>query len=466
VRPYLGNTKRKASCFNPHPARRPGATAGQHRVFARPHVSTLTRPEDRVRRIAYLAAQGYVELVSTLTRPEDRVRPVILPRAAGFPLAFQPSPGPKTGCDHHRDRGRAVPAQVVSTLTRPEDRVRLHGFVPSCVPPPFRAPNPAGARFNPHPARRPGATILAYPPPRRAAFQPSPGPKTGCDSVAPPTGASCCSFNPHPARRPGATREHARNPQQRGDVSTLTRPEDRVRRVWVAKASLKMTTFQPSPGPKTGCDEAPRPPRRRCRVSTLTRPEDRVRPSALPGAFGVERNVSTLTRPEDRVRPQPPPKPPREKTFQPSPGPKTGCDVQPEVQCAMQRVSTLTRPEDRVRQNRSSSPKRDTRLVSTLTRPEDRVRRAVKGNTLATGIVSTLTRPEDRVRRSVHEENRPLRWLPGGRVAKCRGNSPRGAGANISRETKSLGVRARILPLDQRGKRDARNQFARKSGTG
>jgi len=60
-------------------------------------------------------------------------------------------------------------------------------------------------------------------------------------------------FNPHPARRPGATN----NIRSEGDrdhvVSTLTRPEDRVRQARKGLGAF-ILPFQPSPGPKTGCD--------------------------------------------------------------------------------------------------------------------------------------------------------------------------------------------------------------------
>ena len=86
--------------------------------------------------------------------------------------------------------------------------------------------------FNPHPARRPGATSATYgvrstllpfqsSPGQKAGcnlsrttfrviwarFQSSPGQKAGCNpsaSLVMRMSGSC--FNPHPARRPGATR--------------------------------------------------------------------------------------------------------------------------------------------------------------------------------------------------------------------------------------------------------------------
>ena len=85
--------------FNPHPARRPGAT------FRAPLIAAQSRP------------------VSILTRPEGRV----LPRRGRRPRTVFP----------------------VSILTRPEGRVLLDAVRRAATPPPG---------FNPHPARRPGAT--------------------------------------------------------------------------------------------------------------------------------------------------------------------------------------------------------------------------------------------------------------------------------------------------------------------
>src|SRR5579884_1217812 len=163
-------------------------------------VSILTRPEDRVPRPVEHGVKVVVDRVSILTRPEDRV-----PRASVLlPLR----------------RFRHV-----SILTRPEDRV-----------PPTRATSGSSRRpgFNPHPARRPGATKW-----RRWRLRPKP------------------CFNPHPARRPGATREwHKQYGRLR--VSILTRPEDRVP-LYHEQQILVVLAF----------------------VSILTRPEDRVPRSPL-----------------------------------------------------------------------------------------------------------------------------------------------------------------------------------------
>ena len=179
--------------FNPHPARGPGATNMD--------------PEDIAR-----------QAVSILTRPEGRVQPINGDQP-GKRTGFQSSPGPRAGCNHgsssHHDRAARVsiltrpegrvqpldlenlkPSAEVSILTRPEGRVQPVRQVPlvagigvSILTRPegrvqlqrrlhFRHP----FRFNPHPARGPGATSTGTIYNLRRA-----------------------GFNPHPARGPGAT---------------------------------------------------------------------------------------------------------------------------------------------------------------------------------------------------------------------------------------------------------------------
>ena len=181
---------------------------------------------------------------------------------------FQPAPGAKAGCDVGQRMMRRTLA-VVSTLTRRESRVRL----------------PVDDRivfgnngFNPHPARKPGATAS-----RRCGFQ------------------SATGFNPHPARKPGATAVYA-HPQCGNDVSTLTRRESRVRRQYHRR--------RPYP---------------RSAVSTLTRRESRVRPP-VDGYDLASVKVSTLTRRESRVRRMKGQLISNDTMFQPSPGAKAGCD--------------------------------------------------------------------------------------------------------------------------------------------
>ena len=108
-------------------------------------------------------------------------------------------------------------------------------------------------RFNPHPARKPGATPGGPLRLRRA---------------------DC--FNPHPARKPGATGCLRCGPSDRA-VSILTRPESRVLQPDAETVHVPLKLFQSSPGPKAGCygPDAHGTRHTPC-VSILTRPESRV----------------------------------------------------------------------------------------------------------------------------------------------------------------------------------------------
>jgi hypothetical protein len=160
---------------------------------------------------------------------------------------FQSSPGPKTGCN--------LPPTHRRACQRP------------C--------------FNPHPARRPGATLegmsivivsrqfQSSPGPKTGcntaaitsrgqpgAFQSSPGPKTGCNLWCPSLFLSHPpGFNPHPARRPGATRNGSAAGSLPGsgfNPHPARRPGATCRCCSFAVSESDM--FQSSPGPKTGCN--------------------------------------------------------------------------------------------------------------------------------------------------------------------------------------------------------------------
>ena len=157
--------------------------------------------------------------VSILTRPEGRVQPLWLCSLFSRSL-FQSSPDPKAGCNI-TDINTQIRSSQVSILTRPEGRVQLVPPTPmwrycwfQSSPDPKAGcnvtPSPVGTkpmnRFNPHPTRRPGATL----PESTHAW------------------SNLC-FNPHPTRRPGATiNEYG-----------LIGVED---------------LFQSSPDPKAGCN--------------------------------------------------------------------------------------------------------------------------------------------------------------------------------------------------------------------
>ena len=116
--------------------------------------------------------------------------------------------------------------RAVSILTRSGDRVQRESP---------RVPNADTCCFNPHPVRRPGATI------------------TDWHGVAARQG-----FNPHPVRRPGATRSFERKSSPEKFQSSPG-PETGCNQV-VSLANSATDAFQSSPGPETGCNT----PRRRC----------------------------------------------------------------------------------------------------------------------------------------------------------------------------------------------------------
>ena len=331
--------------FNPRPARRPGATR---------HVGWLARHARRV---------------SILARPEGRALLVVIVTSFVIGYVFQSSPGPKAGRYLRLHLGDGV-APLVSILARPEGRALRRPRCRSCRP---------TWRFNPRPARRPGATIYET---REAvsenAFQSSPGPKAG--------------------------RYHLRDARgrQRERVSILARPEGRALPVGVLLSAATVKLFQSSPGPKAGrygCRSArspagctcsnPRPARRpgatfrafapgrsRERVSILARPEGRAllpRRSSAPATPGRCFNPRPARRPgATRRRPGTPVR--RSAGFQSSPGPKAGrySEVDRRIRQAHNRVSILARPEGRALPPRLLRPQHAAQPVSILARPEGR----------------------------------------------------------------------------------------------
>ncbi len=161
-----------------------------------------------------------MDLVSTLIRPEGRMRHELAAQCYDR-CEFQPSSDPKAGCDERK---------------MPSDLLKYKKFQPSSDPKAgcdqfLGTLSGAIDGFNPHPTRRPDATMRfpsRTPPGYR--FQPSSDPKAGCDCrwfrsrPAPGRG-----FNPHPTRRPDATRYSPSRPP-----------------TWMP--------FQPSSDPKAGCD--------------------------------------------------------------------------------------------------------------------------------------------------------------------------------------------------------------------
>ena len=95
--------------FNPHPARRPGATRADEIIHVFKTVSILTRPEGRVQRLGSLIVTFLLQPVSILTRPEGRVQLNALIDSAPSDR-FQSSPGQKAGCNP----SQGYPSAVVS----------------------------------------------------------------------------------------------------------------------------------------------------------------------------------------------------------------------------------------------------------------------------------------------------------------------------------------------------------------
>ena len=162
------------NCFNPHPARRPGATLRVSLLPRSNRPGFNPHPARRPGATRLDAVRCQVRQVSILTRPEGRVQlNSRMPISVGS-MMFQSSPGPKAGCNLFADPHYEPFAERVSILTRPEGRVQLQNLDLTV--------ERLDTRFNPHPARRPGATIAAVVAWALAqAFQSSPGPKAGCN---------------------------------------------------------------------------------------------------------------------------------------------------------------------------------------------------------------------------------------------------------------------------------------------
>ena len=186
--------------------------------------------------------------------------------------------------------------EIVSILTRPGGRVQLAGVLVR--------KEPHRCSFNPHPSRRTGATqswlVLALRP-------------------------NC--FNPHPSRRTGATGGKMINILD-WVVSILTRPGGRVQQATVAAAG-QSATFQSSPVPEDGCNEAPAGA---CRLPGGFNPH----PSRRTGATSPSATVAlaylfqSSPVPEDGCNAPAPVNDTFWNVFQSSPVPEDGCNaVQP-----------------------------------------------------------------------------------------------------------------------------------------
>ncbi len=300
-------------CFNPHPTRRPGATPARTvprwaRSFQSPpdpeagcdadrrhhppplrHVSIPTRPGGRVRRLSGLAAS---ETGNRFQSPPDPEAGCDLPDAiySYHTSEFQSPPDPEAGCDHET-------LIVVATVPRfqsppdPEAGCDNHAAMSLYDP----------ASFNPHPTRRPGATTAALASRRtekRTQFQSPPDPEAGCDF-----GLSCwlCyrrGFQSPPDPEAGCDGGYV--PGKRV-LSVFQSPPDPEAGCDAAASSISAAAgvFQSPPDPEAGCDGPSRRGHRQQRVSIPTRPGGRVR----RGGAGHYRQLNNRFNPHPTRRP-------------------------------------------------------------------------------------------------------------------------------------------------------------------
>ena len=250
-----GKPKPSQPCFNPHPARRPGATRSK---LDRAPVSILTRPEGRVQRPVEKVA-GRAGSTMFQSSPGQKAGCNWIPSALHHPRtpSFNPHPARRPGATVGaqslgiapigsvlvsiltRPEGRVQqaaadkpkkPNEAVSILTRPEGRVQLLGESIS------NGSVLISSVFQSSPGQKAGCNLPDGPgfpySPVDLVFQSSPGQKAGCNNrwkTLPANPLGAC-FNPHPARRPGATLSDApcARVNHPDPVSILTRPEGRV----------------------------------------------------------------------------------------------------------------------------------------------------------------------------------------------------------------------------------------------
>ena len=110
------------TCFNPHPARWPGATHPEHPADTTVPVSILTRRDGRVQQKCCSFSHNAL-LVSILTRRDGRVQHASH-SSPTFPVSrFQSSPGAMAGCNVFNKPLDDV-TDAVSILTRRDGRVQ------------------------------------------------------------------------------------------------------------------------------------------------------------------------------------------------------------------------------------------------------------------------------------------------------------------------------------------------------
>ena len=237
--------------FNPHPARRPGAT-WQVPVPADCRFQSSPGQKAGCNSGCCLSPWGTWRSLfqsSPGQKAGCNVAFGVSPTARDHWSGFNPHPARRPGATLATNARDGWPHDVdVSILTRPEGRVQ-----------PAIATRERSTCFNPHPARRPGATWTAVRFGMRSdGFNPHPARRPGATYVTETLQIRTLEgFNPHPARRPGATAPPppGHPGQIQVPVSILTRPEGRVQRR------------------NRGCRDRSLP------VSILTRPEGRVQPA-------------------------------------------------------------------------------------------------------------------------------------------------------------------------------------------
>ena len=258
-----------------------------------------------------------VEHVSILARPEGRALPSCVMAQRTQSLAFQSSPGPKAGrCRVRRSGGprrrrfnprparrpgaagsgdREVLAVGVSILARPEGRALRSRCTSSTT---------TTRCFNPRPARRPGAarTSRCGAGRRPRSFNPRPARRPGAaGGVGVRSADRTLCFNPRPARRPGAARPQPKPHRGPPRVSILARPEGRALRPAPRIPGRRPRCFNPRPARRPGAAAASRFVHRLRGTCFNPRPARRPGAARGRGGRGVAHGVSILARPEGRA---------------------------------------------------------------------------------------------------------------------------------------------------------------------
>ena len=364
-------TRKPPACFNPHPARRPDATGKQGALVD--HASKSFNPHPARRPDATSSSPR--RLVHITSRP------------------FQSSSGQKAGCN--------------STSYSKEARV-------------------VGSGFNPHPARRPDATIpTAYTSPLRYCFNPHPARRP--DATLEYDSIRNHGFNPHPARRPDATSGRPRGLKIHHSVSILIRPEGRMQpasryktedlavarivsilirpegrmQPWSSTSGWRVSILRSRCNSRIAVSDIP------VQVSILIRPEGRMQQSAVGRHLQRFEAVSILIRPEGRMQPDRTTARRSQFCFNPHPARRPDATHPGPAQASSPSpVSILIRPEGRMQQRVVPVPVVAVPKVSILIRPEGRMQiwqSRKSGSWRYQPAVSILIRPEGRM-----QPGRPL----------------------------------------------------------